>query len=271
MLRIISIGAGVQSTTMALMAAHGEIGPMPDCAIFADTQSEPKKVYEHLSWLMSPNVLPFPVHIVTRGSLRQEILDASAGIKGAWGRPPFFLANSDGTTGMTRRQCTGDYKLDPIHKKVRELLGLKPRARSPKKQIAERWIGISLDEAIRMKPAKYAYERNRWPLVEKEMNRWDCLAWLSRNGYPQPPKSACTFCPYHSDAMWRDMKDNDPESWTDACAVDAALRSGKHIMLKGEPYLHRSLRSLPEVDLSTPEDHGQLNLFNNECEGMCGV
>jgi hypothetical protein len=38
LLRVISLGAGVQSTTMALMAARGEIAPMPDCAIFADTQ-----------------------------------------------------------------------------------------------------------------------------------------------------------------------------------------------------------------------------------------
>lgn len=30
-LRVLSLGAGVQSTTLALMAAHGEIGPMPDC------------------------------------------------------------------------------------------------------------------------------------------------------------------------------------------------------------------------------------------------
>jgi hypothetical protein len=44
MIRIISLGAGVQSTTMALMAAHGEINPLPDCAIFADTQWEPRKV-----------------------------------------------------------------------------------------------------------------------------------------------------------------------------------------------------------------------------------
>lgn len=44
MLNIISLGAGVQSTTMALMAAHGEIEPMPDCAIFADTKVEPAAV-----------------------------------------------------------------------------------------------------------------------------------------------------------------------------------------------------------------------------------
>jgi hypothetical protein len=25
------------------------------------------------------------------------------------------------------------------------------------------------------------------------------------------------------------------------------------------------------VDLSTAEDYGQIDMFNNECEGMCGV
>ncbi len=68
-LHLLSLGAGVQSTTMALMAAHGEITPMPSAAIFADTQGEPAAVYEHLKWLMSPNVLPFPVHVVTAGNL----------------------------------------------------------------------------------------------------------------------------------------------------------------------------------------------------------
>ena len=41
-LRALSLGAGVQSTTMALLAAHGEVGPMRDCAIFADTGWEPR-------------------------------------------------------------------------------------------------------------------------------------------------------------------------------------------------------------------------------------
>lgn len=78
-LRALSLGAGVQSTTMALMAAHGEIGPMPDCAVFADTGWEPKAVYEHLEWLRSPNILPFPVHIVSAGNIRDNLMDAAAG------------------------------------------------------------------------------------------------------------------------------------------------------------------------------------------------
>lgn len=71
-LRVLSLGAGVQSTTLTLMAAHGIVGPMPDLAIFADTGWEPASVYEHLRWLMSPNVLPFPVHIVSAGNIREK-------------------------------------------------------------------------------------------------------------------------------------------------------------------------------------------------------
>ena len=87
-LRVLSLGAGVQSTTLALMAAHGEIGPVPDCAIFADTGWEPKAVYEHLAWLRSPNVLPFPVHIVSAGDLRADLISASRGER--WASIPAF-------------------------------------------------------------------------------------------------------------------------------------------------------------------------------------
>ena len=45
---IISLGAGVQSSTMALMAARGLILPRPIGAIFADTQDEPASVYRWL-------------------------------------------------------------------------------------------------------------------------------------------------------------------------------------------------------------------------------
>ncbi|MDD3836681.1 MAG: hypothetical protein PHG43_02460, partial [Phenylobacterium sp.] len=78
-LRVLSLGAGVQSTTLALMAAHGEVGPMPDCAIFADTGWEPRAVREHLAWLMSPNVLPFPVHVVSAGDIHADLLRAGSG------------------------------------------------------------------------------------------------------------------------------------------------------------------------------------------------
>ncbi|WP_454858528.1 hypothetical protein [Rhizobium binxianense] len=270
-LRVLSLGAGVQSTTLALMAAHGEIGPMPDCAVFADTCWEPTAVYEHLRWLMSPNVLPFPVHIVSAGNIRENLMLAAEGKR--WASIPAFTRIVDrrgrATVGMIRRQCTRDYKIDPIRRKVRALAGL-TRRRSPPYPVVEQWIGISLDEAIRMKPSREAWQVNRWPLIEKRMTRRDCLVWLDRHGYPMPPKSACLGCPFHHDSVWRQMRDEDPEAWADVVAVDRSIRSGLR-GIRGQVYLHRSAVPLDEADLSTSADHGQLDLWPNECEGMCGV
>ncbi len=294
-LRVLSLGAGVQSSTLALMAAHGEVGPMPDCAIFADTRWEPKAVYDHLAWLMSPNVLPFPVHIVSAGDLRADILAGARGER--WASIPAFtrtvvLAGTElpahddhengnpvaapnivrterAGVGMIRRQCTSEYKIAPIRRKVRELVGIAGR-RSPSVPVAEQWIGISLDEALRMKPSFESWQINRWPLIEMGMTRQDCLRWLERHEYPLPPKSACIGCPFHSDAHWRQMRDHDAEAWADAVAVDRTIRSGFR-GIRGDVYLHRSAVPLAEADLSTAADHGQLDLWPNECEGMCGV
>lgn len=270
-LRVLSLGAGVQSTTLALLAAHGEIGPMPDCAIFADTGWEPGAVYEHLAWLMSPNVLPFPVHIVSAGNIRDSLIAAGCGRR--WASIPAFTRTTTRrgqvSIGMIRRQCTGDYKIDPIRRKVRELAGL-TRKRSPAAPVVEQWIGISMDEIVRMKPSFETWRVNRWPLVERRMARSDCLRWLDRHGYPRPPKSACIGCPFHSDAVWRAMRDHDPAAWADAVEIDRAIRSGLR-GIRGEVYLHRSAVPLDEADLSTEADRGQLDLWPNECEGMCGL
>jgi hypothetical protein len=264
-LTILSLGAGVQSTTMALMAAHGEIGPMPDCAIFADTQWEPKRVYQHLDWLEQQ--LPFPVYRVTAGNIYDDLRTRNSKRSGRFVTIPSFLLNGQ-QKGIGRRQCTSHYKIEPIQKKKRELLGYKPRQRIPPNSV-ESWLGISTDEVIRVTPSKIRWETKRFPLIEKLMNRNDCLRWLERNGYPAPHKSACIGCPYHSNVEWRAIKTT-PEEWKQAVEVDAAIRDPV-THLRATQYLHRDCIPLTEVDLSTPEDHGQLNLFINECEGMCGV
>ena len=265
-LRVLSLGAGVQSTALALMAAHGEIDPV-ECAIFADVGWEPSAVMDHLAWLMSPNVLPFPVHIVSAGNIRQNLLDAAAGKR--WASIPAFTRSESGEIGMIRRQCTKELKIVPIRRKVRKLAGIFG-TRSPKFPIVEQLLGISRDEIIRMKPSREAWQVNRFPLVEMGMTRRDCLTWLERHGYPTPPKSACIGCPFHSDGYWRRMRDGDPDAWADAVEIDRTIRAGLR-GIRGEVYLHRSAVPLDEADLSTSADHGQLDLWPNECEGMCGL
>jgi len=266
-LNIISLGAGVQSSTMALMAAHGEITPMPDCAIFADTQFEPKAVYTHLDWLETQ--LPFPVHRVTAGDIRADHVAGLNTTGQRFAGMPLFT--KDG--GMARRQCTSEYKIIPVYKMLRKLLGLKPRQRGPKESAVHLWMGISTDEAMRMKPSRWHYIEHVWPLIDAEMSRQDCLRWFEE-AFPGRvlAKSACIACPFHNDAMWRDMKIKDPQSWEVAVQFDRQIRNkGQKQNLKQQLFVHRSCKPLDEVDFRNLEDLGQINMFNNECEGMCGV
>jgi len=252
------------------MAATGEITPMPVAAIFADTQAEPQSVYRWLDWLEKQ--LPFPVHRVTQGSLADDTLTIHErkDKKGFWNPSgvPHYSLNADGSEGHGPRQCTQDFKLIPLLRGVREILKLR------QERTAVQWIGISLDEAHRMKPSRVRYTVNRWPLVDMGMKRHDCLLWMERHGFPRPPRSACVFCPYHSDREWRRLRDEEPEEFAKAVAFEKAYQAAKAktVSRKGfVPFLHNKRIPLDQVDFSTEEERGQLNMFNNECEGLCGV
>lgn len=267
--RVISLGAGVQSTAMALMAAHGEIEPMPDCAIFADTQWEPSPVYRHLEWLSGEGVLPFPIHRVSIGSMRDELVKFG-GLKGSGIMAPLYTkSRKDGSLGILRRSCTDRLKIVPILRHIRELAGIKAGTKAP---AVEQWMGISLDEKSRTKRSLEHWKVNRYPLLEMRMRRSDCLEWMKRNGYPEPPKSACVGCPFRSNARWLELKETDPEGFADAIRIDEAIRDGNNVKqtLDSELFLHRSCRPLKEVPLSS-EETGQDDLFDDECAGVCGV
>lgn len=258
MIRVLSLGAGVQSSTLALMIARGDL-PMVDCAIFSDTGWEPKAVYDWLDWLEKQ--LPYPVHRVSVGNLRTDTLNRSNSTGGRFAAVPWFTLSKDGKTGMGRRQCTAEYKLRPLQRKVVELLG----GKRPKGG-CEMLIGISMDEAWRMKPSRVQYINNTFPLIEHNMTRQACLRWMEERQYPKPPKSSCIGCPFHSDAQWRALT---PEEFADAVEVDRAIRNQPG--MRHQQFMHSSRKPLEEVDLSTPEERGQMNLFINDCEGMCGV
>lgn len=262
-LRVISLGAGVQSSVLALMAAQGEVGPMPDAAIFADTGYEPRQVYEHLRWLSG--VLPFPVLTVTVGNIREDSVGGCNSTGRRFASMPFFL-DDDGAPGMGRRQCTSEYKIKPVQRKIRELCGLAKGARA-KGSLVEQWIGFSTDEFTRMSRSRFRWIVNRWPLLELDMSRNDCVEWFkSRYTERELVKSACIACPYRSDAEWRALTEQEFE---DACEFDDAIRN--HPKMNGKQYVHRSRKPLREVDFSTAEDHGQSALEFDDCQGMCGI
>lgn len=261
MMYALSLGAGVQSSALALMLANGKLGPIPEVAVFADTQAEPDAVYDWLRWL--ERMLPFPVVRVTVGDLAAAstaVRTSKTGTKYLKPMIPAYIVQPDGTRGISQRHCTLDYKITPV---LREL-----RRRAAGRDVTQ-YIGISFDELHRMKPAQQPWLHNAYPLVENRLTRGHCLEWMEAMGYPQPPRSACMFCPYHSDAEWKRLRAEAPAEFAQAVAYEKRLQAAyTELPMSGVPYLHASRQPLETVEFT--EDR-QADLFGNECFGMCGV
>lgn len=250
-LRLLSLGAGVQSTAVLLLACEGKI-PRFDYALFADTGWEPHAVYEQLAKVTRIAAdAGIPVRTVSAGNIRRDALDDTT----RFVTMPLHVRNPDGTKGMARRQCTGEYKIKPLKAAVRELLGYSHPTRVPPGVFAEQAIGISVDEVHRAKDADVRYLRNVFPLLDLRMSRDDCIGFLAERGFGETVKSACVGCPYSGNARLRWLRDNDPDAWHDLITFDKAIRQGSPratangAPLRGEFYVHRSLRPLDKVDL----------------------
>lgn len=206
-IRAFSCGAGVQSTTIALLMRDGRL-PLVDHVVFADTGWEPARVYA---------------------------------------------------------------QVEPINRKVRELLGARPPRfhRAPKGRLAEQWIGFSTDEIGRVSDKNsVSYLRSRCPLLELGMSRRDCVRYLDRSGWGDTTKSSCIGCPYHGNRQWRALRDNHPGEWVDAVEFDRQIRKGgaRGLPLNGEAFLHSSRVPL---DIA-PIDHwtrGDRAAANAEVQG----
>jgi len=244
----ISLGWGVQSFTLAAMVALGELPPV-DVAIHADTTNEMSGTYAHAKkytpWLEGLGVRVVVVKNKTKDGKRFDHIPAHT--------------IGDGVFGTIRRQCTNHWKIRPIRRWIQ-----KHRSAFP----VEQWLGISTDEALRMKPANVKYITHRWPLIEKRMSRWDCMRWLDSHGLDIPPKSSCVFCPYHDQATWRELKLSGGGDWTKAVEVDEAIRK---VRPPYDLFVHPARVPLEDVDLRNLEDKGQLRLWDEECDGICGL
>lgn len=274
----ISLGAGVQSTTLYRMAAVGEIGPRPDVAFFADTQQEPPWVYDNLEQLEREHGDVIPIVRDTAGDLREAIELGISAEGGRFASVPFWTRGADGREAPGRRQCTREYKIRVVVKMARTRLGLRPRQVALGKFRGVEWVGISLDEATRAKDSRYGWISTRWPLLERRMRRRDCERWLRARGFSVPKKSACLFCPWRSAAEYARWREEEPELFEAACAVDVRIRASGRGMrgVKTSQYVTRlliPLRDLPPYEelRATREDDAQIDLFENECEGHCGV
>ncbi len=248
MISFISLGWGVQSWSLVAMSALGEL-PKVDYAIHADTGHERQGTYQHAAkwspWLAAHGIEVVTVRSARTGAVEQANTPAVM--------IPAFAAGEK--RGQLRRQCTVDWKIRPIRRFLRSKLARLPIG------AVESWQGISLDEFHRMRSSDVAYIQNVYPLVERRLTRQDCITWLRERGLDVPPKSACTFCPYHSLGAWEELRKAGGSDWAEAKFVDATIRNKRPMM---ELFIHPAMKPLEDAT----ETSGQLNLdLEVPCDG----
>ena len=313
-LEILSLGAGVQSSCLFLMSLYGDLPPF-DYAIFSDTGWEPAGVYEHLERLHEEAAkFGRTIDVVSAGNIRDDHVNPQREnlfIRKAVKYPhyqgkqrtfiPFFVISeptedNPSGKGKTFRTCTKTYKIEPIEKRVREILGLKPNQRWPLHHVVNQSMGISWDEAQRERKSDRPAIVHCYPLLDRKMTRQDCIDWLTDHGW-DAPRSACIGCPFHRNDEWRRMRDEDPAAWKDAIDFDHEFRQRTLdglTSLHGVPYLHDSRVPLDEADIDEVEcvgsgiettaeamareraltlTHPSLfdTMFGEHCDGFCGT
>lgn len=280
MVKVLSLGCGVQSSTLLCMAAVGVLPPL-DAAVFADTGWEAPWTYEQAAYLRGiAAAAGIDMHTVTKGNIRDDMTRAmvrgTTGKGERWASMPLYTKNADGTVGMLQRQCTKEYKIEIVERCIREeILKIETRGRRGQGPACELWLGISEDESDRQTRSTVKWKVHAHPLLHRLFDpsplgrgysRRDCEAWLRDRGFRVPKKSACRGCPYRSNAEWMLIRE-DPAMWEDACRFDEEIRHCGG--MAGEVFIHKSCVPLRQADLSTPDrwDEG----IRNECAGVCGV
>jgi hypothetical protein len=247
---VLSLGWGVQSFTLAAMAALDEI-EKPDLVVFADTTHENASAYE-----LADKFTPW---LGERGITVDTVQAKKTSVKNSKGeiRIPAFSKNI----------CTGLWKISPVRKLVSAKLKEHGLKKTP--DVAEMWLGITTDEWQRMRDANVKWVKNRFPLIERRMSRMDCITWLESKDLPVPDKSGCVFCPYMKTAYWKKSKSNQQSGdWQHAVEVDKNIRTSS--AAPGyERFVHRSAVPLSDA-VTIPEDFGAAQSSFDECDsGFC--
>lgn len=257
------LGAGVQSSTIAYMVLAGEL-PAPTAFLFADTGNEPEWVYQQVEYLSG---LGLNIERVSRPG-DGILIDTMERKHGRFATMPLYTRNPDtGKIGQMRRQCTKEYKIEPLEGWIRGWLiahghgkvvidknGQSSR-RIDRDVYVEDWYGISADEIERMSDRGAQWQKATYPLIDMNLTRAECVKWCVSHGFKVPRKSACMICPFHDDEYWLDMQQNRPQDFEEVCKFDDWLRTEEAQAMfmrnmKQPVYVHRSCRPLRDIDFA---------------------
>ena len=259
----VSYGGGVQSTALLVMAARGMI-PYP-LFIFANTgeDSEHPDSIAYVREIAIPYGAEHGIEVVEVRKDGPTLRQTAMGEAQAGKFPlPFY-----GEPGNPMsRACTADWKIMAVQKELR-------RRGCSAKNPAHTALGISMDEIQRAKAEGYQDPKAKmqilhYPLLQHGMNRHDCLKLIADEGLPEPGKSSCYFCPFHSRDAWQHLRQSRLDLFQQS--VELEKRYKERLSEKGHrtQWMTRAgARSKMTLDLVIND---QPSLFgDDECGGYC--
>ena len=221
--RILSMGCGIQTTACNILY-HDKY----DAVVFADTNNESKETYQYIEKYIKPFCIEKGLQFVTVNRIWQ-------------GKPQSVLDEAIEHKAIeryfTQRQCTTRHKIRPILKWIRENID----CNKDKPCLVD--IGFSIDESQRIgKDYEQKYVTKNYPLAYERITRRQCAEIIAKHEWPQPPKSACTFCPFMGIKKMREFSKSDPETFQKLVDAENRDKAGRPI------FRNKALKNIQQND-----------------------
>jgi len=247
-----SFGGGVQSTAALVLASLGQLPATDDSNrwdvfLFSNVgeRAEHPATLRYVSEFAMPFAEAHGIELVEvrkrrRDGTDDDLMDRIERNKRSL---PFPVRMSNGAPG--RRACTAEFKIRVIERELK-------RRGATKADPAVVGIGISMDEIQRAKgwgtvDPRSPCQVKEYPLLRLQLRRQDALRVIAEAGLPQPPRSACFFCPFHSMDEWRRLKRDEPELFQKSVDLEAMLNKRRDALGKDHVWMTRFGRPLQEV------------------------
>lgn len=256
-MKILSCGAGMQSTALALMSCENKkygdnrhpLVPIYDAILFCDLGEEPRWVYDQVYFIQSACEEVGIDFYVLESDLYSHYMDKFGHSRVV--SIPFWSVDEDGKKGKMMRNCTLEFKINIMQKFVRmNLLGYKKGQRTKQEDMKahEMHLGFSIEEKKRCRDNPHKMFVNKFPLCELGLERKDNYAYIKDVWGLETKASACNFCPFHRNYFFRHLKNNYQEEYGKLIELDNLLEDGQpNTKIRSKLYISRSRKRIKDL------------------------
>lgn len=189
-----SCGGGRQSAALGVLIVQGRV-PKPDIAVIVDTEREKSSTWNYYYSTLRPAMADIGVDLkrVYKSNFAKVDLYRNDDLL-----IPAFTAKT-GTVGKFPTYCSNEWKQRVVRRYLRSV-GVK---------ICDLYLGISINEADRVKDSGLKWLQHTYPLIDLGLSVSDCEEIVRQAGWPPASPSACWMCPNQNQPEWLAMSDDD--------------------------------------------------------------